>query len=136
MTRTGKVALAFGALWGVALVVGATTLPAYEGATGVSSPDGTLHETHATATLVEVNGRGVLVTLAVPLAVTLVVAGLLLARHRHHITVALAAVLVGLLAVATVLAMLSVGVFVLPVVAALVVALVAEHRGDALAARP
>jgi hypothetical protein len=136
LTPTTRVALAFAALWGVALLVGATTLPAYDGGTGTSSPDGTLHETHTTATLVEANGRGVLVTMAVPLVITLVVAALLLYRRRQQVAVAIATVLVALLAVATVLAMLSVGAFVLPVVAALVVALVAEHRRDALAAHP
>jgi hypothetical protein len=83
------------------------------------SSSGELAQT--TKTLVGMNGPGVLVVLAVPFLVTLLVASALLARSRRA-ALPFAWALTALLAVFNLVGMLTVGVFVLPVTAALVVA--------------
>src|SRR5918995_4193892 len=77
--------------------------------------------THGTDTLVGVNGLGVLVVIGVPLVATLAVGGALWHGSRRG-AVPVAWMLAGLLAVFNMLAMLSVGVFFLPVSAALIIA--------------
>jgi hypothetical protein len=118
-TRLGRVpavALLVASVYAVALVVAAFVLPAYESDSSSSSG-----ETGQTSdTLVGVNGLGVAVVLAVPLLVTLAVGSALWLRSRWSLPIAWT--LTGLLAAGNLLAMLSVGVFVLPVTAALVLA--------------
>jgi len=115
--RVPRVALITGTVWAVALVVAGFVAPVYDSA-GVSSSGAA---THTTKTLVEVNGAAVVVVLAVPLLLTLLVAGLLRLRS-HRWALVLAWSLTGLLAVFNLLAMLSIGAFVVPVTLSLMVA--------------
>jgi thiol:disulfide interchange protein len=120
VTRLGRasaVALLVAAAGGVGLIVAAFLAPMY--ATMSASSSGEL--THGTDTLVGVNGLGVLVVIGVPLVATLAVGGALWHGSRRG-AVPLAWMLAGLLAVFNMLAMLSVGVFFLPVTAALIIA--------------
>jgi len=119
-------ALAGAALWSVGLIVAGFTVSVYE---GTVSPSGE----STSATLVEENGSGVLVVLAVPLVITLLVGFAVLVLRRSWASwVALG--LTGLLAMLNLLALLTIGIFILPVTATLVVvcclALVAAPRAD------
>jgi hypothetical protein len=114
--RVPAVALLIAAVYGVALVVAAFTLPVYD-STSSSSSGGT---SQASDTLVGENGLGVALVLGVPLLVTLAVGCALWQRSRWALPIAWT--LTGLLAALNLLAMLSVGIFVLPVTAALVLA--------------
>jgi hypothetical protein len=130
-TRT-RVALVAAALWSVGLLVGAATLPAYTGSSAGTTSDGRPTGSTTSSTLVEVNGRGVLVVLALPLAASLVVATLLLVRQRVPSRrlpwlVAAAWLAVAACGALGVLGLLSIGVFVLPVAAALAVAVSTSH---------
>ena len=127
-TRLGRVpavALLVAAIYAAGLVVAAFVLPAYDSDSS-SSSGGT---SQASETLVDVNGLGVALVLAVPLLVTLAVGCALALRSRWSLPIAWT--LTGLLAAANLLAMLSVGIFVLPVTAALVLAC-ARSRPPAL----
>src|SRR5690349_8087846 len=106
-------------LWSVGLLVGALTLPVYERVTVTAS--GSIE---SSATLVEENGGVVLAIVAIPLVVTAGVALALRSRYRNHRKGpgVVATVLTGLVLVLCVLGMLTIGVFVLPVAIALVVA--------------
>jgi hypothetical protein len=119
-TRLGRfpaVALLAASAYGVALVVAAFVAPVYETDSGSS----TGQTGRAYDTLVGENGLGAAAVLAVPLLVTLAVGcALWLGSHRWALPVAWT--LTGLLAAANLVAMLSVGVFVLPVTTALVLA--------------
>jgi hypothetical protein len=115
--RVPAVALLAGAAYGVALVVAAFVAPVYE--TDSSSSSGQASQGYDT--LVDVNGLSAAAVLAVPLLFTVAVAcALLLGSHRGALP--LAWTLTGLLAAGNLVAMLSVGVFILPVTAALVFA--------------
>jgi hypothetical protein len=94
----------------------------YESTSGSSSGE----VRHGSGTLVGVNGLGVVVVLGVTLLVTLAVGCALWQRSRRR-GVAFAWALTGLLAVFNLLAMLSIGVFVLPVTAALILACAASR---------
>ena len=98
------------------------TLPLYGFSSSSATLDGSsgTDETTGTATLVQVNGWTAVLVLAVPLAVVLVVGGLLAVGGRGPRAGAWA--ITALLGVFTVLALLSVGLFMVPVVVALVVA--------------
>jgi|GEM_PF-5193039 len=89
------------------------------------------------ATLVAVNGPGVVLVLGIPLVVSLAVGCALWQRTRRG-AVPVAWALTGLFIVFNVLAMLSIGVFVLPVTLALVIACATCPREPAYgaAARP
>lgn len=117
MGRVTQIALAVAVLFGVGLIVAGFVAPLYS--TEIASSSGEV--TRGTATLVEVNGAGVMVVLSLPLVMAVAVGWALWQRRRRG-AVALAWTLTGLLAVFTLLAMLSIGVFVLPVTAALIVA--------------
>lgn len=121
-SRNASIALGVALVWSLLLVVAAFVAPVYSSSTGSSSTDVTsgavtTSETTGTGTLVGVNGPGVLVFVALPLVATLVVAWAL-ARGRRR----LGWVVTSVLGVLTVLALLSVGIFFLPVSLALVVA--------------
>lgn len=112
-------ALVVALTWSVALIVGAYVLPVYS-----SDVPG------AADTLVAANGNGVAITISVPLVITLTV-GALLWRRRSRDAGAVAWTLTGLLAAGNVLAMLSIGVFVLPVTICLLVACTRGARAGA-----
>ena len=107
-------ALTGAALWSAGLLVFATTVPVYQTETGSTS-------SHSD-TLVDENGMTILIVLAVPLAATLLVALALLIRRRWALWAACAITAVHALGNAA--ALLTVGIVVLPVTAALVVACV------------
>jgi len=120
-TRLGRVpavALLVASAYGVALVVAAFALPVYDSTSSSSSGE----TSQASDTLVGVNGPGVALVLGVPLVVTIAVAGALWQRSRGGLPIAWT--LTGMLAAGNLLAMLSVGLFVLPVTAALILACV------------
>lgn len=127
--RTSAIALLIAAAWGVGLVVAGFFAPVYQ-AEKLSSP-GEL--TRGTETLVGMNGPGVVVVLAFPLLATVVVAGALLLRPRRG-ALPVAWGLTALLAAFTLLGMLSIGLFVVPVASALVVACASAPASKAAAA--
>ncbi len=105
-------ALCLAAVMGIALLV-LGFAPLYENE-GASSSDA---QGQSQDSLVAVNGPGVLVVLVVPLLVTAAVSWALWQGARR-----LAWALIGLLGLGAALALLSIGVLVLPIVTALVVA--------------
>ena len=115
--RAASVALLCAAVWALGLLVAGWLVPVYQ-STSISSSG---EQTRSTETLVGVNGPGVLIVLAIPLLATLLVAGALLVRPRRG-ALPLAWALTALLAGVNLLAMLTIGIFILPVTAALVVA--------------
>ena len=125
-TRLVRVALVVAATWSAALVASGFVVPVYRSdsidSQGAASSGG--------ETLVAVNGLGVVAVLVVPLVVTVLVAAALLVPDRKPVS-AVAWTLTVLLAGFNLLAMLSIGVLVVPVTAALVVACAASSRGVA-----
>ena len=123
-SRNAWIALGVAVVWGLLLVVAAFVVPVYSTSSG-SATDGTVPTTttEGTATLVGVNGYGVLLVISVPLVAAVVVAWAL-ARGRRRI----GWVVTSLLGVLNVLALLSVGIFFLPVTIALIVACASTPR--------
>lgn len=103
------------ALWSVGLVAAGATVPVYRTASAGSDGSVTSHG----ETLIGENGAWVVVVLVVPLIATLLVAGALL-TSRDPWALWFASVVTGLLAAVNLPAMLTIGIFVLPVTAALV----------------
>ena len=122
--RLERVSLAIAAVWGAGLLAAAVVVPVYSSA-GVSSSGAV---SHGVATLVAVNGRGVLLVVSVPLVAAAMVAGALWRRGPRQGAGVLAWAIAGLLAVFNVLALASIGVFVIPVTACLVVACAGHER--------
>ncbi len=123
-TRLGRAAsalLLIAAVYAAALVVASFLAPMYTSTSRSSSGE----VTHVPATLVDVNGPGVAVVVGLPLVVTLAVACALWQHSRLAMVFAWS--LTGLLVAFNLLAMPSVGVFVLPVTAALIVICVAQR---------
>ena len=140
MRARTRAALVVATLWSVGLLVGAATLPAYSGSSLGTTADGEPTGSTATSTLVEANGAGVLVVIAVPLVASLVVTALLLVRRRVSgprlpWLVAAAWLAVAACGALAVLGLLSIGVYVLPVAAALAVAVATSGPGAAGAGR-
>jgi len=118
LRRGESVALAVALLWSAALLVAAVLAPAYQSTTETSS--GTV--THGSATLVNENGAGVLLIIAVPLLVTLIVGYALWRRGARRGAGPVAWTFTGLLTGFNLVAMLSIGPFIMPVTACLAVA--------------
>ena len=118
--RPTRILLATAALWGVGLVIAAAVAPAYRSTSASSS--GTV--THTSATLVQENGVRVLAPVSAPLLAVGAVTFSLWHRRRREQRGAgtLAWTVVALLGGFTLLAMLSIGVFILPVVVLVAVA--------------
>lgn len=115
--RHASIALLVAGVWAAGIIAAGFLVPMYR--TMGESTSGEI--THGTDTLVGVNGPGVVVVLAVPLVVTVLVGSALLLRaHRWALPVAWT--LTALLAGFTLLAMMSIGVFIIPVAVALVIA--------------
>lgn len=122
--RRGEwVALAVALIWSAALLLGAALAPVYKSTTESSSAT----VTHGSATLVEENGPGVLLIIAVPLLVTLTVGNALWRRRARGGAGPMAWTSTGLLAGFNLVAMLSIGPFILPVTASLAVACALHH---------
>ena len=119
-TRPGRppsVALLLAAVWGLGLIVAGFVVPMYR----TTSESTTGEVTYGSDTLVGVNGPGVVVVLAVPFVLTVLVGcALLLRAHRGALLAAWT--LTVMLAMFTLLTMMSIGFFVVPVTAALIVA--------------
>lgn len=115
--RTASLAVLLAASYGAALVVGGFLAPLYE--TTSVSPSGVVKG--GTDTLVGVNGLGVVIVLGVPLVMALAVGWALWHGSRRG-AIPIAWTLTGLLGMLNVLAMLTIGVFILPVTAALTIA--------------
>jgi hypothetical protein len=125
-SRISATALSFALVWSSLLVVGALVLPAYGTASQSATLEGTVSTepvVNGTATLVDVNGQGVLLVVGIPLIVTMLVAAALAFRRRR-----IGWVLTSILGFFNLLAMLSIGIFILPTTLALVVACAATER--------
>jgi hypothetical protein len=105
------VPLAIALIWSVALLVAAALEPFYQ--SELVSSSGTV--TRASATLVGVNGWGVLVLAGVPLLATTMVGGALWRRGARRPAGVFAWTITGLLAGFGVLALMSIGAFIIPV---------------------
>ena len=115
LTLGTRISLAGAVVWSV-LLIGVGFLPTYE-SESVSSA-GVV--TRSSETLVSENGAGVLLLLAVPLLVSLAVTVMLTRRSPGGLVVAW--VLTGVLGFFNLLALLTIGIVVVPVTAALAVA--------------
>ena len=122
--RLEQVSLAIAAVWGAGLLAAAVVIPVYSSA-GMSSSGAV---SHGPATLVGVNGWGVLLVVSVPLVAAAMVGGALWRRGPRQGAGVLAWAIAGLLAVFNVLALASIGVFVIPVTACLFVACAGHGR--------
>jgi hypothetical protein len=122
--RLERVSLAIAAVWGAGLLAAAVVVPVYSSA-GVSSSGAV---SHGLATLVGVNGWGVLLVVGVPLVTTAMVGGALWRRGPRQGAGIPAWTIAGLLAVFNVLALASIGMFVIPVTACLFVACAGHGR--------
>lgn len=111
--------------WSVALLVGAATLPFYSGSqVSLGCPGCPEVYSEQTRTLLEVNGPRVLLVVGVPLAMSLLVA---ITLWTGRPSVAGAWVLIALLWFFSLLAIVSIGMFVAP--AALLLTLAAALAG-------
>lgn len=117
LSRVGSVALLVAAAYSGALLVAGFLVPIYS-TVSVSS---TGEVSHGFATLVAENGLGVIFVLGIPLLVTLIV-GAALRQRTWRGAVPTAWAFTGLLALFDLLALMSIGVFILPVTVALVIA--------------
>lgn len=128
-SRTTGIALGVALAWSLLLVVAAFVVPVYGTASGSATVDPstglstTTTEITGSATLVGVNGPGVLVVIGIPLVATLLVGWALAARRRR-----IGWVITSALCVLNVLALLSVGIFFVPTTLALIVACAATER--------
>jgi hypothetical protein len=114
--------------WGLALPVLAGLVPMYsEDSVAVSG--GSSVGTQSSATLYQVNGWGALIPLVVPLGVAVIVTLLLAIRRSDSGPGVIAWGVVGLLAAGTVLAMMTIGIFVLPVTGSLIAACAIRQAG-------
>lgn len=107
--------------WSLALIPAALFVPSYSGqdaSVTVSATGGvTRSTTHAAASLVAVNGNSVLILVALPAVAAAIVAASLGLRRRRIATIAVA-----LLAGFNLIAMFTIGIFILPATALLVFA--------------
>ncbi|MFZ2015475.1 MAG: hypothetical protein WAV00_16785 [Nocardioides sp.] len=129
-SRTIWVLVVVAVLWSIGLLVAAMTYPAYESKAVTDSTvvngSGASHEviktSQSTATLVDVNGYHALGFIALPLLASLIVAFALLRRRRGRVASLIAWIVTGMLGLANLLAMLTVGPVMLPVTGCLVMA--------------
>ncbi len=119
LRRDEWVALSVALLWSIGLLVAAVVAPAYHSTTETSS--GTITSETATATLLDENGPAVLLLVGVPLLVTVIVGCALWLRGAGRGAGPIAWTFTALLAGFNVLALASIGLFMVPVTAALVV---------------
>jgi hypothetical protein len=122
MGKTRSLALIGAAAWSCALIVGAFVVPAYssDSSTGTGS-----------ATLVGENGAGIVIPILIPLIIVLAASAALWRDHRSAAWTA-----TGLLAAFNVLALLSIGIFVLPITICLVVACLNGKEATSTATYP
>jgi hypothetical protein len=119
--RIAPMALLIAAAYDVVLVVAGFVAPVYQSSVYTSaSPSGAV--SHGSNTLVGENGWGAVLVLLLPALLTIIVGSALWLQSRGGAVVAFAWTITMLLALLNLLAMLSIGVFLLPVTAALIVA--------------
>lgn len=116
--RLEWISLACALVWGTGLVIAAFLVPVYQSLSVSSS--GTVAA--GSATLAGVNGWGALLVAGAPLVAAVVTSSALWRRAGRQGAGVLAWAVTGLLGCFNVLAMLSIGVFVVPVTVALAVA--------------
>ena len=104
-------------LWSVFLVIAALVLPVYGGTESTTASGGVGSMPAPSSTLVGVNGTGVLLVVGLPALLTVFVWLALRDRFTHGRRASgyIAWTLIGLLAAGCLVAVLSIGVFVLPV---------------------
>ena len=124
LRRLEWVSLVIALIWGAGLLAAAVVVPVYS-SSGVSSSGSVAY---SSATLVGVNGWGVLLVVCVPLVATLMAGGALWRRRSRPGAGVLAWTIAGLLAVFNILALASIGVFVIPVTACVFVACAGHGR--------
>jgi thiol:disulfide interchange protein len=122
--RFERISLVIALVWGTGLAVAALVVPVYQ----LSSYSNSGTATDGSATLVGVNGWGALLVTVAPLAAAMVTGWALWRRAGRQGAGVLAWAVTGLLVCFNLLAMLSIGVFVLPVTLALVVACATHGR--------
>ena len=115
--RRASIALLIAVFLSLGFLAAGFTVPVYEGVT--SGPGPTVTET--SKTLVAENGSGVVPLIAFPLLASLIVAIALLGRGRSA-AMAVAWTATGAVALLNLLAILTIGIFLVPVTIALVVA--------------
>ena len=122
--RFERISLVIALVWGTGLAVATLVVPVYQ----LSSYSSSGTATDGSATLVGVNGWGALLVTVAPLAAAMVTGWALWRRAGRQGAGVLAWAVTGLLVCFNLLAMLSIGVFVLPVTLALVVACATHGR--------
>lgn len=118
-------------LWGLCLIIAAFVVPAYSG----SESDSAGRVLSTSATLIQVNGLGALAPVSIPFAVAAVV--WLVLRHRcsHGSRAGIAWALTGLLLAYAVVAAASIGLFILPIVVLLAIAVRLTPNGPSVSAQ-
>jgi hypothetical protein len=116
--RATRIFLVIAALYATAFLLVGAFVPTYSSTSSSETSNGVPTHSSSSATMVAVNGMRVLFVLALPLvAVGLVWVSVMWRRRHGHLDVrVLAWVVVGLLGVMSILAMLSVGIFIMPLV--------------------
>jgi hypothetical protein len=115
-TRWIWVAVHLATLWSAGLLAGAATLPVYGSSTTVSTRHGVMSTvTHPSKTLVEVNGSRILEIIAIPLAASLLVGVALLRPRAGWVAHWVAWVLTGVVGLLSLLAILTIGLAIVPV---------------------
>jgi hypothetical protein len=124
--------LTLGALaWSLALIAGALLVPVYDSTAKSTVAPGVVVQSGAT--LIALNGTGVLVAVAVPTAITLLVWAALHRRRTRASRLAgrLAAAAVAVLAAFNLIAMFTIGIFMIPATLMLAGAVAASRPVDA-----
>ena len=118
--------LAAALAWSALIVVGATQVPVYQSETETVTQVGTgtvtRTVTDGSGTLVDVNGSATLLIVAIPLFLTILVSCALWIRRSRNGAGLVAWTLTGVLACFNLLAMLTIGIVIVPVTACLVAA--------------
>jgi len=130
-------ALIVAVAWSLVLVVGAFTVPLYRGvqAGGTLAPDGSTGSFGqvVTATLVDVNGPRALIVVGIPLVVSLVVTALLWRSPAPTAARVVAWILTAAVGLVAMAGMLTIGIYLVPTVGALLLACLTQVNGAASA---
>jgi hypothetical protein len=119
-----RTAVAVALAWSVALLVAATVVPVY--GTSTETASGTVT---GSATLVDENGSGILLVVAVPLLMSVIVGCTLWSRGARRGAGMIAWTATVLLAGFNLIAMLSIGLFIVPVTVCLAIACALRQSG-------
>jgi hypothetical protein len=116
--RGSTIALLVAGVWSLGVLVAGFTVPVY---TEVTETPGSKAFTRSSETLIAVNGSGAVLVLLIPLLITAIVTPALVA-HAHPAGMAVAWSVSGLFAAFNLLAMLTIGIALVPITLALLVA--------------